>query len=168
MKRGGSGRRELIELPEKLVLDTSVLVEYVVANSPYRPIIEDLFHRSRDHRVTLYVNTVSLAETYYVVSRIYRATGLDVEEANEEALKYILFVSRRVEIVKLDIETAILASEYKKRLRIALPDCIVIATATRTNSHPLFKSVEREMKPLIKELRKLKTIFLEEVLEQNL
>ena len=77
----------------RLVLDTSVIVEYVVLGSTYRPKVVKLFELASKGGVELYVNPVTLSEVLYVVSRIYQAAG--VEDPNGEALDYVEWVKRR-------------------------------------------------------------------------
>ncbi len=154
----------MIELLEKLVLDTSVLIEYVIASSPYRRLIDQWFSEALMGKKELYVSTVTLAETTYIASRIYRASGLDIGKANSEAVKFTAFISTRTKTIQLDEETSLKAGELKKKLHIALPDCITIATALKIKGKPVFKKIEKEMKPVIQELRKLDTIFLEEII----
>ena len=51
----------------------------------------------------------------------------------------------------------------KKQLHIALPDCTVLATAEALNAKPLFKKQEKEMKPIMEQMRNLGILFLDEV-----
>jgi len=57
-------------LSRRLVLDAGILVEYIVAGSPYREFVEDLFSKSERSELELYVSAVTLAEVLYVTSRI--------------------------------------------------------------------------------------------------
>ncbi|ABL87419.1 PilT protein domain protein [Pyrobaculum islandicum DSM 4184] len=150
-----------MRLGKKLVLDTSVLVEYIVAKSPYRGLVESIFQRAARGELELYVNAVTLAETLYVASRIYNTAG--VEDPNGEARNFVTWVARRADVLDIDIHTSTLAGELKKRLKIALPDCLVIATAKRIGGTPLFKKIEAEMRDALDELRRLGTAFLEEL-----
>jgi len=72
-------------LPERLALDTSALIELIIAGSPYRDYVENLFLKSRRGEVELYVNTVTLAEVVYMAARIYKLAG--VRDPNAEAGK---------------------------------------------------------------------------------
>ena len=143
------------------MLDTSVLVEYIVARSPYRSIVEGLFAEAGRGALELYVNTITLAETLYTAARIYRAAGL--ENPNREAEDFATWIMARVELVEIDAYTSMLAGELKKKLRIALPDCFVIASARKIGGKALFKKIEAEMKDTIRELRRLGVVFLEEI-----
>jgi hypothetical protein len=107
------------------------------------------------------VNTVTLAEVFYVASRIYSLAG--VAEPNREAEYFVLWVTARARVVDVDRHLSMEAGELKKRLGIAFPDCFVIATARKVGGRALFKRPEREMKRAGKELRRLGVVFLEEM-----
>lgn len=143
-----------------LVLDTSVLVEYIVRKAPYRSKVEKLFKEAATGKLKLYVSYVTLSETLYVASRIYQVAK--VSDPNSEALNYIMWLKSRVEVIGIDENIALRAGELKKLLHIALPDCYVIATAETLHATPLFKKIEKEMKPVQDTLRKLGVKFLEE------
>ncbi len=146
---------------KRFVLDTSVIVEYVIQRSMYRPRVAKLFELATTGEVELFVSPITLSEVLYIVSRIYEVAGID--NPNDEALNYMLWVTRRVKVVQLNEDIVIRAGELKKRLRIALPDCYVIALAQNIDAIPLFKFIEKEMKPVLDELRRLGVKFLEEI-----
>ena len=146
---------------EGLVLDTSVLVEYIVLGSPYRGAVARLLERARAGGPRLYVSAVTLSELLYVSSRVYQAAGSG--DPNRDALDFVRWVKSRAQVVGVDEGLAIRAGELRKRLRIALPDCYVIATAEAVGAAPLFRSVEEEMRPVEGELRKLGVEFLDEI-----
>ena len=66
-------------------------------------------------------------------------------------------------MVDANEDLAIRAGELKKRLGIALTDCYVIAAAETVEATPLFRRIEKEMKPVLTELRRYNVTFLEEV-----
>jgi len=144
----------------KIVLDTSVLVEYIVENAPYRDIVVDLFNRAKEKKVDLIVNSVTLGETLYIASRIYEHAG--IPNPNTEAFNYILWVKGLVRIVENDYEVAITAGELKKELHLSLADCYVIATGKIMNAVSLFRTIEKEMRGVLNKLRKLNVLFLSE------
>lgn len=146
---------------KKLVLDTSVLVEHIVLRSPYRSKVASLFNKASAGQLKLYINTVTLSETLYVASRIYQAAGVD--NPSREAADFIEWIKSRAQMVTIDEAIALKAGELKKHLRIALPDCYVIASAEAVNATPVFKKVEEEMKPIVKSMRKLNVKFLDEI-----
>ena len=146
---------------EKLVLDTSVLIEYIVLRSPFRHRVGILFDKASAGELELYVSVVSLSETLYVASRIYQIAGVD--DPNVEALNFIEWVKSRAQTVGIDENIAVRAGELKKQLRIALPDCYVIASAEAVEAEPIFKKPEEEMMPMMNELRRLGIKFLNEI-----
>lgn len=145
----------------KLVLDTSVLIEYIVERSPYRNIVERLFEESVNGEVELYINYITLSEAFYIASRVYKAAS--ISNPNVEALNYISWIGSRVKMIDVDNDIAIRAGEIKKLLHIALPDCYVIASAKVIGGTPLFKKVEEEMKRVKLEMEKLGVRFLDEI-----
>ena len=146
---------------EAFVVDTGVLAEYIVARSPFRRVVERLFRKGLRGDLNLYASSTTMAEALYVASRIYREAGLD--DPDEEALRYIEWLNGFIGIVNVDLDIALRAGELKKRLRLALPDCIVIATASSIGATPLFRSVEREMRRVLGELRGLGVKFLSDI-----
>lgn len=53
---------------ERLVLDTDVLMEYIVLRSPCRSVVAKLFEEATAKKLELYVNVITLSETLYVAS----------------------------------------------------------------------------------------------------
>lgn len=146
---------------DKLVLDTSVIVEYIVLRSRYRSKVAKLFNLALAGKIELYVSVVTLSELMYVASRIYQVAGL--HDPNGEALDFIEWIKRRCKVVNVNEAIALRAGENRKRLHIALPDCYVIATAEFVKAKPLFRSVEKEMKSIVTELKGIGVRFLEEM-----
>jgi len=145
----------------RLVLDTSILIEYIVLKAPYRDRVDKLFRRAFSGEIELYVNTLTLSETLYVASRIYNIA--EVENPNKEALNYIEWIKSRTNIVEIDADLALRAGELKKLLNIALLDCYVIATAETLDATPVFRDIEKEIETILDALRKLNVIFLNEL-----
>jgi len=148
-------------LPEKLVLDTSVLVEFIITKSPFRKTIAELFAKAERGDIELYVNTVTLAETFYIVARVYRIAGVD--DPNKEAENFITWITSNVNVVNIDVRLSKSAGELKKRLGIALPDCLVIASASAIGGKALFKKVESGTLNVVEKLKEYNVVFLEEI-----
>ncbi len=146
---------------KRLVLDTGVVVEYIVLRSPYRVKVARLFEKASIGELELYVNTITLSEVLYIASRIYRAAGID--DPNREAMDLVEWVKSRTQVVSVDESIAVRAGELKKQLRIALPGCLVIASAEAVKAVPLFRKPEKEMKPAMSSLRQLGVKFLGEI-----
>ena len=132
-----------MHLLEKLVLDTSVL-EYIIVRSSYKNIVEEIFAKAKRGELELYVNTITLAEMLYTTTRICKAAN--IENPNEEAENFITWIIAGAKVIDIGTPTSILAGELKKKLRIALPDCFVIASARRIGGKAMFKKIEAEMK----------------------
>ncbi len=144
-----------------MVLDTGVLVEYIVRRAPFRAEARYVLEEAPRIGVKLYASAVTLSEVLYIASRIYSAAGVD--DPNLEAANYVTWLKARLKIVDADCEIAEKAGELKKQLRIALPDCYVIATALAIDGTPLFKTLEEEMRPVERDLRSLGVVFLNEL-----
>ncbi len=142
------------------MIDTSVLIDYINARSPYRAKAARLLEEAATGRLKLYVNTVTLSETLYVASRVYQAAG--IADPNGRALDFVEWVKGRARVIDIDEDIALRAGELKKELGIALPDCYVIATAEAVGGTPLFRRLEREMEPVLESLRALGVKFLSE------
>ncbi len=146
---------------EKLVLDTSAFIEYIMLRSPYRDKIAKLFDKALAGELDLYISAISISEALYLASRVYSIAGID--KPNEEALNFIEWAKSIAQIVNANKEIALRAGELKKQLRIALADCFVIATSEFVKATPVFRAPEKEMKPVLNEMRKLGVKFIEEI-----
>ena len=146
---------------ERLVLDTSVIVEYIILRSMYREKVARLFDSAGMGRLKLYISPITLSELLYVASRVYELAGLS--NPNEEALNYIEWIKRRSRVIDISEDLVYRAGELKKLLGLALPDCYVIAVAESVKGIPLFKSIEKEMEPVRAKLKKLGVKFLDDM-----
>ncbi len=144
----------------KIVPDTGVLSEYVIKGAPFRGKVEELFRLAADNKLEILIGHLTISETLYVVSRIYQEAS--VKEPNNEALNFISWVKSKCKVIKMTEEISINAGELKKRLRIALPDCYVIASANIHGGVPLFRKVESEMLSCEKHLRSAGVKFLQD------
>ena len=145
---------------DEYVVDTGVLVEYIVRNSPLRGKVSSLLDDAGRGRVKLYVPVTTLSELLYVSSRIYAIAG--IRDSDTAALVFIDWLKTRVELVGVDENIALMAGELKKMYRLALPDCIVLAVAEKYGTRPLFRKVEKGMKQYERELRDRGVVFLAE------
>ncbi|MGC8912028.1 MAG: type II toxin-antitoxin system VapC family toxin [Nitrososphaeria archaeon] len=153
-------RRSLRESLKKYVVDTSVLVEYIIRDTVYRSVVEKLFNDTLKKTIELYVTPSTISELTYVASSIYKIAS--VEKPNEEALNFVEWLNTRVKHVEITWEMAVEAGELRKRFRIALTDCYVIAAAVKLQAKALFLKPEKEMLEKIEELKKLPIAFLAE------
>lgn len=148
-------------MSRRFSIDTSILIEYIVKSAPYRSKVAELLEKSARRELELYLNPITLSETLYVASRIYEIAG--DENPNESALDFIRWLKKRIKVVDVDEAISIRAGELRKTLRIALPDCYVIATAEKIDAEPLFKKIEKEMQPTLDDLKKLRVKFLDQI-----
>ena len=56
-------------LQPRLVLDASVLIEYIIASSPYRQLMEGIFGEAVRGERKLFINSVTLSEALYIAMR---------------------------------------------------------------------------------------------------
>ena len=148
-------------MSRKFSLDTSVLIEYIVKSAPYRLKVIELLEKSATGEFELYLSPIILTEALYIASRIYEIAG--EEDPNESALNYVTWIKKRCNVIDIDDFISMRAGELKKALHIALPDCYVIATAEKVDAIPLFKKIEKEMKPVSEILKKLRVKFLDQI-----
>jgi len=148
-------------LSRKFSLDTSVLIEYIVKSAPYRLKVIELLEKSATGEFELYLSPIILTEALYIASRVYEIAG--EENPNESALNYVTWIKKRCNVIDIDDFISMRAGELKKALHIALPDCYVIATAEKVDAIPLFKKIEKEMKPVSEVLKKLRVKFLDQI-----
>jgi predicted nucleic acid-binding protein len=143
---------------ESYVVDTSILVAYIVENEPGRNKVIELFKKAFKNHVELYITYQTLSETIYIAYKIYSIAG--EKEPNRRALEFAKWITNTMKIVELNPEIAFRAGELKKILNIALTDCYVIATAEYFKTKALFLKPEKEMLKNIELLRKLPISFI--------
>ena len=148
-------------MSRKFSLDTSVLIEYIVKSAPYRLKVVELLEKSANGEFELYLSPIILTEALYIASRIYEIAG--EENPNESALNYVTWIKKRCNVIDIDDFISMRAGELKKALHMALPDCYVIATAEKVDAIPLFKKIEKKMKPASEILKKLRVKFLDQI-----
>ena len=146
---------------QRLVVDTSVVIEYVNEAGELHEKAVRLFEKAITGDVELYVTPLTLSEVLYVASSVYQAAG--VTDPNREAARLARWLTSIARLVSLDERIALRAGELKKMLRISLADCYVIASAEALDATPLFKHVEAKMRPVLTKLRRLGVRFLHEL-----
>ncbi|MBS7248716.1 MAG: type II toxin-antitoxin system VapC family toxin [Candidatus Jordarchaeales archaeon] len=140
------------------VLDTSVFIEHIVENAPFRSKAEELLRRGMRRETSVFVIPQVLSETLYVSSRIYRFAG--VEEFNEKALEYVMWIAESFNVYD-PVSLYVNAGELRKRLGIALTDCYVIASAEALGAKAVFARPEKEMLRVMGSVRDV-VLFLAE------
>jgi len=145
---------------ERVVIDTSVFVEYIIENSPYHDLIDKILHGETGLK-DLWTTPLVLSEVLYIVSRLYRIAN--IQDPNARAKEYVSWIASRCKMMSIE-ELAIKAGELKKELRISLSDCYVIAAAEKIGGRALFLKPEKEMIKVIDKIRNLNVIFLTEII----
>jgi len=137
-----------------------VVVEYIDEESPFKDEIESLFNALRTGHIKAFITSTTIGEALYIATRIYGEAGS--ANPNRDAEDFIQWVEKQpgVEIVNVTREISILAGEIRKRARISLIDCIVIATGKILKAEPLFLKLEKEMEPYVNILLKYNVKFL--------
>lgn len=139
---------------DDFALDTSAVVEFIVANSPWRDVLKRLLSSALSGANKLYLSTVTLAEVFYVSKRIYEGAG--VKEPEEASRKFLLFLKkhRGMTMVPPDFNIAAEAGKIKSTYRISLADSFVLATAKILGANALFRKAEEEMEPFLEAFRR--------------
>jgi len=147
---------------DRLVLDASVVVEYLDEESPCADRIERLYSAISSRRVEAIIPVTTISEVLYVSARVYREAG--VEDPNREAINFVTWLMRQpaVRLASPTLQVSMLAGELRKEMGISILDCYVIATASVMHATPLFLRMEREMEPYADLLAKYGVRFLAE------
>lgn len=144
----------------KIVLDSSIIIEYLDEESPYKNKIEQLYNNILQRKIEAYIPITTLSEIVYISTKIYQEAGFI--NPNENTIKFINWLLNypNIKIAKNTIEISLLAGEIRKIAKISLIDCYVIATAKNIQAIPLFLKIEKEMEPCIDLLMKYNVQFL--------
>ncbi|MGC8932791.1 MAG: type II toxin-antitoxin system VapC family toxin [Candidatus Methanodesulfokora sp.] len=142
----------------KYVVDTSVVIERIIKNSPHKLLAENLFNRALKREVELYVTLQTLSEVLYIASRIYSLSR--VSDPNKEAESLILWLTSRTRPIAPTFEIALRAGELKKELGFSITDCYVIAAAEHIGGKALFLKLEDEMKERMERIKDLPVEFM--------
>ena len=153
-------RKNSEKFSERYVADTGVLVESIIENSPYRGSVTRLLNNTLKKTIELYVTPLTISELLYVASKVYEAAA--IKDYNAEALNFLEWLLAKAKITEVTPEISFKAGEIRKMLKIALPDCYVIATAIKLQAKALFLKPEKEMLTKLEDLKKLPIIFLTE------
>lgn len=142
------------------VLDTSVIIEYIDEESPYRGDVEKLFKYIISRGVEAYIPSVTLSEVLYVATRIYKEARSKFP--NRDAENFVLWLWKHpyINIVDVTPEISLEAGEIRKSIKISLIDCYVLATAKNMGIPPLFLKLEKEMEKYIEKLKEYRIEFL--------
>jgi len=145
----------------RVVLDTSVIVEYIDLAGELYQAAETVFSSIRSGRLEAILVHPVLAETYYVSLRLYSQLGSDKPHRRAEKLLEWLFSLSYPAAQSLEL--AVEAGLVKAKYRLALTDCYVLAASKLEGCKALFLRREREMAKKMESLEhEFNLLFLED------
>lgn len=145
----------------KVVLDTSVIVEYIDKDAKFQDQASGVFSAILEGKIEAIVTYPTLSETYYVSARIYQALGMKKPQSLAAELVEWLFRLPSVTMAAENKELAIEAGNAKLKYCLALTDCYVLAASRVNNCKALFRIPEEEMLGKLAALKKeYQLIFL--------
>ncbi len=124
-----------------MVLDTSVLVEILLATTTGEELVDAMIAGE----LQAYTTTLNITEAMYVLCRL-----LGMEEAKRRVR--MLLDSNCLHVVSSD-KVSEDAAECKCMFPISLVDCHTLALAKRYGMPALFYQLEKEFKPILKQLK---------------
>lgn len=136
-----------------LVLDTGVIIEYIIEKSILREILKKIFLLAIKGKIKIYLSTISLAEVYYISRRIYFEAG--IKNPEKASISFLNFLKnyKGIYIVPPDFKIAIEAGKIKSIYGLSLGDCFVFATSKFFNAKAVFRNEEIEFEPILNELK---------------
>jgi predicted nucleic acid-binding protein len=143
-------------------MDTSVIIEYVDLSGEFHEQAQAIFAAVSTGKLENVLPHAILAETYYVVTKLYQK--LQVENSQALAIKLIEWLYRLPTTIvpTEDANLAIETGKAKLSYGLALTDCYVLAASKIYNCKALFKKPEREMLKNMEALKKeCQLIFLQ-------
>ncbi len=144
----------------RIAIDTGVWVESILVNSEYYHLARTIRTLVEKGRIIALITPLTTTEVYYVSYRVYRRLGLSNEEAIRRAERFfeLLYTSNNVEVI-INSEVAKQAATIKLEYNLALSDCYLLAVSRILNVPALFRHVEREMEPIVSDLRREFNIY---------
>ena len=138
----------------KIVLDTSVIIEYIDKDSEFNDQATGVFASLKKGELEAIIPHPILSETYYVSAKIYQKLGIEKPQSLSAELVEWLFRLPSVTIPVENKDLAIEAGKTKLKYCIALTDCYVLAASQICNCKALFKKPECEMSQKLNALKK--------------
>ena len=147
----------------KIVLDTSVIIDYIDKHGSTHYEASLIFNEINGGVLVSLIAHPTLAETYYVSYRIYKKMGLkDPLEVTEKFVRWLYF-HPSIEIVENTFDLVHEVAIAKNKFKLSLSDCYVLATSKLYDAKAIFKKREKEMSDVVNELeRTYNILFLED------
>jgi len=150
-------------LKPKIVIDTSVVIEYLDRSGAWHRFAAAIFDSIIQGKVIAYIPVIVLSEILYVSKRLYEKIGKANPKRKAIKLLRWLYRNPNIIIVRGGLRLAVLSGLIKSKYRLALSDCYVLALAKLLKAKPIFRKREREMLDYIDTLRKIyNVVFLED------
>mgnify|MGYP000038164652 CR=1 FL=1 len=147
----------------RIVLDTSVIIEYIDRKGILHEQAKIIFNAILKGKLAAIIPHPVLSETYYVATRIYRFLGLNEPEQRAVKLVEWLYHLPTISIRGLDLDLVVEVGLVKMKYGLALTDCYVLASSKVYGGKAVFKKREREMLKHISEIEKnYQVVFLED------
>jgi predicted nucleic acid-binding protein len=137
----------------KVVLDTSVIVEYIDRESEFQEQAAAIFAAILGGKLEALITHPTLSETYYVSAKIYEKLCVPSPQKLAAELVDWLVKVPSVTIVAGSEDLAIEAGSAKLGYCLALTDCYVLAASHVYGCKALFRKPEDEMRAKMKALK---------------
>ena len=129
----------------KVVLDTSVIVEYIDKEAKFQDQARAVFSAIVGGKIEAIVTYPTLSETYYVSAKIYQKLGIAKPQNLAAELVEWLFRLPTVAMAAENKELAVEAGNAKLKYCLALTDCYVLAASSVYDCKALFRMPGEEM-----------------------
>ena len=147
----------------RISVDTSVIIEYIDRKGELHEQAEAVFSAILAGKLEAVIPHPTLAETYYVASRIYQELGVEDPEVTATKLVEWLYRLPTVTIAGMSLDLALEAGRIKLYYKLALTDCYVLAASRIYDCTALFKKPEKEILENLEEIKKnYRVIFLKD------
>ena len=145
----------------KVVLDTSIIIEYIDKEAKFQDQAKAVFSAILEGKIEAIITYPTLSETYYVSAKIYQKLGMAKPQSLAAELVEWLFRLPSVTMAAENKELAIEAGNAKLKYCLALTDCYILAASRVYSCKALFRMPEEEMTGKMAALKKAyQLIFL--------
>lgn len=86
----------------KIFLDTNIIIDFLTKREPYSEEIKDIFQYSVEGKYELFISSVSVTNTYYIISKLENASLAKKKIAQLLELVYVLNVGQSTIMKAID------------------------------------------------------------------